>query len=144
MKWWLVFPTLFLAFAQTTIVNFNFLLAFVLILGLTGEEKEGFLFAFASGVFLDLLAGTALGLSSLAFLLSVFVAVIYKRKFQTKNLLFWVAIFVIGSLIFSLVKGQIWHVKDGFLMVAFALPTFFVLERLGFLGEEEEGIRLKV
>lgn len=144
MKWWLIFPIFILALVQTTIIGFNFLLVFVLVISLAGGEKESFLSAFISGLFLDLLAGSPLGLSSLAFLSLTFLAFAYKRKFQAKNLFFWIVIFLVGNFFFKMVNGQIWHWKEGLLMTALALVIYFVLDKVGVLGEEEEGIKLRI
>lgn len=143
MKWWLFFPILVFAFIQTTVYNFNFLLLVVLILALIGSEWEGLLFAFVGGVLLDLLAGTWLGVSSLALLMPVFLALVYKRKFQAKNFIYWIVLFFICSLIFRLVRNEGWRLTEAFLMSLLSLPSFFISRRLEILGEEE-GIKLKI
>lgn len=143
MKWWLVFPLIFLAFIQTTIWNFNFLWLFTLVLALIAWEKEALILAFLGGILFDLLSLETLGISSLNLLAGVFLVILYQRKFATKNLIFWFVFFFLGDTIFKLIKGEGWQLKEIGISFLFVLLSFFVLSKFGIVQEEEE-IRLKV
>lgn len=143
MKWWLLIPVVLLVLLQTTVTGFNWLLVLLLALVLSGQEKEALVFAFLGGVLLDLSGGTTLGLSSLGYLISLALILAYSRKFQLKNGLFWLVIFLAGSFLFKAVRSEIWHWQEGLLTGGLGLFIFFLLERLGVLGEEE-GIKLKI
>ncbi len=145
MKWWLVFPVFLLVLLQTTIIDFNFLLIFVLLLNFTGLEMEGLVFAFAGGILLDLFTGNRLGLSSLALLAAAFLIIFYKKRFHAGNLFFWLLFFFLGSLSFRLLKGQGWRLKEGLIMAFLSLPLFWFVSRLGLFEErEQEGGKLRI
>jgi len=143
VKWWLIFLVLFLGFLQTTITSFDSLLVLLLLLSLLGQEKEALVFAFLGGLWLDLSAGTPLGLSSLAYLASVALVLAYSRKFQLKNLFFWLVIFSLGGFLTTMIKGENWQWQESLLLAAIGAVMFLLLAKLGILGEEE-GIKLKV
>ncbi len=144
MKWWLIFPVILLVLLQTTVISFNFLLIFLLlVILLLGWGSDALWLAFLGGLALDLSAGTRLGLSSIAYLLSIGIVLLYGRKFQTKNVFFWMFLFVLCDGFFRLVTGIRWQPKDGLLMLGIALTLFLILDRLGTLIENDESIRLR-
>jgi len=102
------------------------------------------IFAFLGGLLLDLSGGTTLGLSSLGYLLCLAIILIYSRRFQVKNIFFWLVLFFLSSLIFDLVHAKGWRLQDGLLLAALSLPIFLLLNKWGILGEGEEEIKLKI
>ena len=116
-----------------------------LLLALLGLEQESIVFAFLGGVLLDLSSGTSLGFSSVGYLLPVGIVLLYSRKFQVKSLFFWAILFFTSILVFKLVKGEIWRIKDSLIMLAIGLVVYFILNRWQLLADKEEGgIRLKI
>jgi len=146
MKWWLVPLIIILAFVQTTITDFDFLLFLILTVAMIAGEKESLFFAFISGLLFDLLAGTKLGITSIAYLISVMVIILYKRKFLTANFWFWLVIFQLSGFLTKIIQGMRWHWWQAGITAVLVSVTFWLLGRIDLFGmsEDEEGIRLKV
>jgi len=146
VKWWFILPVVFLALVQSTITSFNLLLFFLLVMAMAGKETESLVFGFLGGILLDLLTGSRLGISSLSFLLAVMAVILYKRKFSSSNLWFWLFIFLLSGFLTNLVAGKPWHWQDGLVTIILVLPTYFILSRFDFLGlgQDDEGIKLKL
>ena len=143
MKWWLVFPVIFLVLLQTTVVSFNFLLIFLILLALVGWQSEALTSAFLGGLMMDFSGGTGLGLSSLGYLTAVGIIVIYSRRFEVANLWFWLTIFPLSDFLFRLIRSELWHGQEGVMMAGVAVITYLLVSKLG-MREEEEGIKLKI
>lgn len=113
---------------------------------MAGQEIESLVFAFLAGLLLDLLLGSRLGLSSLSFLPAPMVVILYKKRFSSDNVLFWLVIFLLSNFLTGLVAGKTWHWQDGLVTIILVLPTYFILSRFDFLGlgQDDEGIKLKV
>ena len=143
MKYWLIIPVVLLVLLQTAVIDFNLLLVLLLSLALLGKEKEALVFGFLGGVLLDLSTGTRLGVSSLGYLLPVMIAILFARKFQTLNVIFWIVLFFGSSLFFSVLQGEIWHFKDGLFTALLGLPVYWLASRMEII-DEDEGIRLRI
>ena len=143
MKYWLIIPVVILVLLQTAVIDFNLLLVFLLSLALLAKEKEALAFGFLGGVLLDLSAGTRLGVSSLGYLLPVMAVILFARKFQTLNVIFWIVLFFGSSLFFCVLQGETWYFKDGLLTVVLGLPVYFLASRME-IFDEDEGIRLRI
>lgn len=112
---------IFAAFLETAVVNFNFLLVLVLISAITFPEAAALTLAFFSGVLLDLFSGKTLGLSSLAFILPIFLLILYRQRFSFQNH-FVVGLFaLISYLVFTLLTGRNLNVFEGVILVILVL-----------------------
>ena len=146
MKWWLIPLIIILAFVQTTITDFDFLLFLVLTVAMIAGEKESLFLAFISGLLFDLLAGTKLGITSIAYLISVMVIILYKRKFLTANFWFWLVIFQLSGFLTKTIQGMRWHWWQAVTITILVAIIFWVVQRIDLAGlaQDEEGIKLKV
>ena len=143
MKWWLIFPLFVLVLVQSTITSFNLLLVFILVLSLCGLTTEAVISGFMAGLLLDILTGGILGRSSLGLLSAVFISLIYQQKFQAKNPLYWLVLFILGSAIFNLITGGGWQWVNLIIFSLSSLPLYWLFSFFGKYGEEE-GIHLRV
>lgn len=89
MRYLLIFlPVIIFSFFQATILPLNLVLIIVLGWGILRPSDQGLITAFFSGLILDLVGGKTLGLSSLAFLIVVFGAFLYRRRFRPSHPLY--------------------------------------------------------
>lgn len=118
MKYFLLFLTIVLAtFLQAVVVNFNFLLILVLFCAITLSPAIALAVAFISGVVLDLILGGTLGLSSLGFVLPIFLLLLYRQRFSFQNH-FIVGIFAaIAYLTFALLTHRVLNLLEGAILV---------------------------
>lgn len=130
MRYFLIFLLILgMAFFQTTLWGFNFLLLAVLIFSLAFEEKVSLTLAFLSGLLLDLLSGGppagGLGFSSLSFVLVSFLLITYRRRFSFKNPFSCFVFALVSYFLFSLVTRNSFNLWEGLF-----LGIFLVLFRL--------------
>lgn len=99
-------PVLLLVLLQGSILPWNLLLLLVLFRAALKPDGQTFLWAFLSGLLLDLGQGTSLGLSSLVFLFGSLLLFVYSRKFEATNPLFLtVFVFLINLLSRKIIFG---------------------------------------
>ncbi len=142
MKYFLSFLLiLIIGVFQTSVLPLNILLLTVLDLAILNDFRRGILIGFFSGLVLDLLSLGRLGLSSLAFLLIVFLINLYKRRWRLPN--FWLILFLtfIFSFFFDLFSKQFWSVKEGGVLVLVNI-VFYPL--ISFLQKKELRGQLKL
>lgn len=84
-----------------TPIILSVLLFFLLIF----ERTWIFLMAFLSGIILDIISLRTIGTTSLFFVIFLFIAIQYARKFETKTARFVLFSSFIGSLIFLIIFG---------------------------------------
>jgi cell shape-determining protein MreD len=98
----LLFISLILESSLTTIP-----LTFIVLLCLTVVYKDNFVFflAFVFGVFLDILSFNTIGVSSIFFISSIFLVLIYQKKFEITTYPFVLIASFIGSISFLLLLG---------------------------------------
>lgn len=95
-----------LAFGQATIFSFNLVLLLVLSLGVVRSAKSGLVWAFIAGVVLDLVTGQTLGLSSLIFLLIIFLLNLYKTKFKAANFAYLLPFTLLSVWFYEFFQGE--------------------------------------
>jgi len=113
----------FLCFLQATSLKVNFLLLFVLL-------KNKYRWAFLAGLVLDLLTLQRLGLSSLLFLVALFLFRLYSRKYEPQ--IFFLLPFVfLASFVFAKIESEIWSFWQGLILCfcLFLLRKKFKKER---------------
>lgn len=124
MKNFLLFLVVFfLSLLQATVLKVNLLLLFVLL-------KNSYSWAFLAGLILDLLTGQRLGLSSLLFLLILFLFHLYSRKYEPR-LSFLIPFIFLASFFFAKIKGDVWSFWQGLIpsLCLFPLRKKFKKER---------------
>ena len=99
---------LLLVLFQSTVLNLNFLLVFVL-------WRQRYYWAFFAGLVYDLLCGNLLGLSSLLFLFILLLFRLYSRKFEPSPLFLGPFVFL-TSFLFARIEGQTWHFWQGLVL----------------------------
>lgn len=115
MKSILLFLVVFvLSLLQATVLRVNFLLLFVLLQG-------SYSWAFLAGLILDLMTGQRLGLSSLLFLLILFLFQLYSRKYEPRWPFLLPFVFL-ASLFFAKIEGEIWSFWQGLFLALCLLP----------------------
>ncbi len=75
-------------FLESSITTLPLVLSIILFSSVVLRKNEVFLLSFISGLFLDILAFTTIGLSSLYLVLFVFVIFLYEKKFEIETLYF--------------------------------------------------------
>lgn len=85
-----------------------------------------FFLAFFSGFFLDLLTLNLLGVSSLFFVILVFIIYLYQRKFEIDNAIFVSFISFVASLIYLFLMGSNYAVLSSFMIFLLAGISFLV------------------
>lgn len=144
MRDFLILVLIFLAaLFQTTIWGFNFLLLMVLMASLARGEAFSLSFAFLAGLSLDLLAGSGLGFSSLAFVLISFLVWFSRQGFSFQNPLSCFALGAVSALLFSFLVRKPVSLGEGFLLGVFFLGLRFFFP-LWFKRQNEEPLRLEV
>jgi rod shape-determining protein MreD len=123
---------LLLVLLQGSILSWNLLLLLILFRAALKPDNQTFLWAFASGLLLDLGKGTPLGLSSLIFLFGSLILFLYARKFEAANPFFLTAfVFLINLLSRKIIFGYNNWLESLFLAFLTLLTAFFWQRRIG-------------
>ena len=144
MRYFLVFlAILLIAFFQTTVVNFNFLLLLVLFSAVSFTSETALLIAFLAGFFLDLFSGSVLGFSSLGFLLPIFLLFLYRQRFSPQHYLVVGLFAAISYFLFCLITTRAFSLFEGIILVVLMI-IFRLLFPFLFRTVEEPRIGLKI
>jgi rod shape-determining protein MreD len=102
---------------QTAVVPVNLLLLIVLDWAILRDFKQGVLIGFFAGLILDFFSLGRLGLSSVIFLMIVFLINLYKRRWTMLN--YWLTLFLTFafSFLFNFLVGNFWSVREGLILV---------------------------
>ncbi len=101
--WILLF--IFTIFLEGTVATLPLVLVGLLCLTIMKRESIVFVFAFLSGLILDLLTVRSIGLSSLYFIFFVFLIFLYQRKYEINSYPFVAASAFVGAFIFLIIVG---------------------------------------
>ncbi|MDP3955602.1 MAG: hypothetical protein Q8Q15_04560 [bacterium] len=144
MKYFLLFLALLaIAFLQAVLSLFNFLLVLVLIATFFLPSTWALATAFFAGLIFDLFSGGKVGLSSLGFLFSSFLVIIYNRRFSVQSPFVLVVLTVFFYVVFSLLSAKpiVWF--EGLVLVLIMIGLRVILPE-AFKGEQERDQRLKL
>ena len=131
MKYLVLLPIFFFALLQGAFLPLNLVLLAVLSLAVLYPMKESLLIAFGSGLFLDLVRGTPLGLSALALLVVCYLLLLYRRRFDPIHPVFLPFFVFFASLGFDLLVGDVWRWQESFFLAGLAfLVRFFLVRQL--------------
>jgi len=93
-------------FLEGTVTTLPLVLIYLLCLTIAKRDAVVFPVAFGAGLFLDLLAARTLGLSSIFFILFVFLILLYQRKYEINSYPFVLFASFTGSCIYSVFFGH--------------------------------------
>lgn len=133
---------LILALGESTVFPFRLVLPSVLSWAVLRPVKSGLFWAFLTGLILDLVKGQALGLTSLIFLLLVFLLNLYKVKFKAGNLLYLLPFTLLSAWFDSLVRGEVFSFLNLIFTGTFLLLIWLLLNLL--ITKEEDGLQLEL
>ena len=108
----------------------NLVLLTVLLWTLLRGRREALIVAFTGGFWLDFLALTTLGISSLALILSSFITGIGRRAVQPTQVLVPVGVGILGALIYAAVYWVGQAVAAGSLRTLTSLPDYWGIQPL--------------
>ncbi|HUV43117.1 MAG TPA: rod shape-determining protein MreD [Patescibacteria group bacterium] len=117
----------FLAILQGAFLRLNLVLLLVLAWAIFRPTKEVFLVAFFSGLLLDLAKGMPLGLSSLIFLVVVFLLSLYSRRFDSLYPLFLPVFVFFSSLVYRFIFSHYWFWFESLILALVALGARYLL-----------------
>lgn len=89
-----------------------------------------FLFAFFCGLLNDIVSVNVIGVSSLFFLVTVFLIYLYQRKFSPYHLLFQLPFVLISDYLFKIITFKQWYFKNFIFLVGLSLIIFLLLNRI--------------
>jgi len=103
----IIIPSLILAIIlESTLISFPLTLAVIIFSAVIVKDNGIFLLAILAGLFLDQMSLNMLGISSLMFVISVFLIFQYGKKFEIKTLHFFATFTFLASYIYLLVIGS--------------------------------------
>lgn len=134
-----------LALIKSSLLPFNLLFGAICFLATSSSSWEIFLWAFLSGLFLDLFEGTPLGFSSLGFLAVAGIFSAYRQRFSFRSPVTVFVFVFLGNFIFSFFARKPFFIKEAlFWATVFTFLRIFVpLLFEGFsLAQEEQKIKV--
>ena len=143
MKACLIFLPIFVfCLFQGTFLSLNLVLLTVLLWTVLRPGKGNFGIVFLAGIFLDLAKGTPLGLSSLLFLLSTGLMILYSHRFDPHHPLFLAFFVFLADLAYSRLVNGVFNWPATLAVSFFALAAGLAWRWLEG-GLRQEVIRLK-
>ncbi len=128
MKQYLILiPIFFLAILQGAFLKLNLVLLLVLIWAAFRPSKEVILIAFSSGLLLDLAKGMPLGLSSLVFLVTSYLLLLYRRRFDSLHQIFLPVFVFLASIFYFLIFNRYLFWLENLILALLALGTRYLL-----------------
>ena len=101
---WLLFFILVLIEGSVTTLPLT--LIFLLCLTVMKRQEWIFLLAFSAGILLDVFSFRQIGVSSLFFVLYIFLILLYQRKYETATMPFVIIASFFGCMIYGLLTSQ--------------------------------------
>lgn len=98
---------LFLALFETTTFALPLTLIFIVMMTIVSVGQFPLVAGFAAGIILDFLSVGTIGISSLTFLIITMTIMLYKRKFQSNNVLFVFFAVMLSLILFLTVKNNL-------------------------------------
>lgn len=91
-----------LSLGEGIYLSFYLVLPFLIVYALVKREGTVFIFAFLSGLLLDLLSARPLGVTSLFFVSYLFMLYLYQKKYEITSLMFVFLASLVGCLLYGL------------------------------------------
>lgn len=138
MKQYLILiPIFFLALFQGAFLKLNLVFLLVLVWAAFRSPREVILIAFFSGLLLDLAKGMPLGLSSLIFLVTSYLLLLYRRRFDSLHPVFLPVFVFLASTFYYLVFNRYWLWLESLILALLALGVRYLLVFL--IGRVDQG-----
>lgn len=105
---WSVFflISLFLIALEGSVVSMPLLLGWLICIALRGQEHRTLFLALVTGVVLDIVTFRMIGISSMFFIVYLFLILLYHRKFEIRSVPFVFIATCIGSLAYLMLFGR--------------------------------------
>jgi len=133
----ILIPIFFLAILQGAFLKLNLVLLLVLTWATFRPPKEVILIAFTSGLLLDLAKGMPLGLSSLLLLITCYLLLLYRRRFDSLHPVFLPVFVFLASVIYFLIFNRYWYWLESLILALLALGIRYLL--VFFIGRVGQG-----
>lgn len=134
ISWLLFFILVAIEGAVTTL---PFTLVFLLCLTVMKRQEWIFLLAFVSGMLLDVFSFRQAGLSSLFFVIYIFLILLYQRKYETATMPFVVIASFFGCLVYGMLTGQQSVILQSSISTCIAAAAFSVYRNLNHRTEND-------
>ena len=119
----------FAVILESTLTTLPLTLLMILFLAITRKSNDVFLFAFFAGFFLDILSFGLIGLSSLYFVVLVFIVFQYQKRFEIETMNFLALFSFLGSLIYLLIDGARFAFFQSLVATFIIISSYFVFRR---------------
>lgn len=138
----ILIPIFILALLQGAFLKLNLVLLLILSWASFRPPKEVVLISFLAGLLLDLAKGMPLGLSSAFFLVSAYLLLLYRRKFDSFHPVFLPVFVFLASIIYSRLFWHHGNWLESFILAFLALGLRYLL--VFFVGRvDKEQIKLR-
>lgn len=114
---------------ESSLTTLPLTLLVILFLAVSTKRNEVFVLAFFSGLILDILSFSLIGLSSLYFVTFVFLIYVYQKKFEIDTINFIFIFSFVGSLIYLLISGVSFVIIQSFLATLIASSSYIVFRK---------------
>jgi rod shape-determining protein MreD len=109
----------------------NLLLLLIVLLGFyVGDFKKTIICAFVFGLINDLIAANIIGISSLIYLIIIFLLYLYRNRFSTTHILFQLIFILASDRLYSFILNTSWTIKKSALYLAISLIIIFIINRI--------------
>jgi len=125
-----IIPSLLFAIAlESTIISAPLTLIVLLFSAIYARGNIIFLLAFLSGLILDILALSTIGLTSIYFVTFVYLIFLYQRKFEAKTLHFLTIFSFLGSLLFLFLQREDQIILQSILLTVIVIISFLFYKK---------------
>ena len=114
---------------ESTITTLPLVLLLILFLAITRKSNDVFAIAFISGLFLDILSFGTIGLSSLYFVVLVFIVYMYQRRFEIETINFLILFSFFGSLVYLLMDGVRFVLPQSIFATLLVIASYYMYRR---------------
>ncbi len=115
---------------ESTVLSVPLTICSLLVLYILYRQSLLFGIAFISGLFLDILLVRTIGVSSMFFVVAIFIVFLYERKFETQTLPFVLFSSFIGSIVYMLVFGYGFLIFQGLVSAVITTCVFVIIKKL--------------
>src|SRR3989344_3801655 len=115
---------------ESSIITMPFTIGIMLLFFVLTRKDSAFFLAVFAGIFLDIYAVRAIGITSLFLIVFLLLISIYEKKFEIKTVPFIVSASFIGSMFFLLFFGGEYMLIQSILMAISVGLIFFLLTRI--------------
>ena len=114
---------------ESTILSLPLTLCMLFVLYIVYRQSLLFAIAFSMGLLIDIFLLRTIGMSSMFFVVAIFIVFLYERKFETQTFPFVVFSSFLGSIIYMVVFGYGFLLSQGFLTALIAAGVFALVKK---------------